>query len=96
MMPKIDSEQSIAFHPEYDIKQCLDDQGLNQRELADRLHTAEKKISELVNGNVLLDGKLINGLALVLGTSTVLWHNLNEKHLTTKCQVEREQRLERK
>lgn len=96
MMLKISSEQSIAFHPGYYIKQYLDDQGLNRRELADRLHTTEKKISELINGNVLLDGKLINGLALALGTSTILWHNLNEKYLTTKCQVEREQRLERK
>lgn len=94
-MLKISSEQSIAFHPGYYIKQYLDDQGMNQRELADRLNTTEKKISELVNGNILLDDKLIDGLSLALGTSTTLWHNLNEKYSTTKRQVEREQQLER-
>ncbi|WP_143462972.1 hypothetical protein [Levilactobacillus enshiensis] len=67
---------------------------MNQRELADRLNTTEKKISELVNGNILLDDELIDGLSLALGTSTTLWKNLNEKYLTTKRQVEQEQQLE--
>ncbi|AYM02272.1 hypothetical protein D8911_04415 [Levilactobacillus brevis] len=94
-MLKISSEQSIAFHPGYYIQQYLDDQGMNQRELADRLHTTEKKIGELVNGNILLDDKLIDGLALELGTSTTLWHNLNEKYLATRQQVEWKRQLER-
>jgi len=93
-MLKISSEKSIAFHPGYYIKQYLADQNMNQRELADRLNTTEKKISELVNGNILLDDELIDGLSLALGTSTALWKNLNEKYLTTKRQVEREQQLE--
>jgi len=93
-MLKVSSEKSIAFHPGYYVKQYLVDQNMNQRELADRLNTTEKKISELVNGHILLDDKLIAGLSLALGTSTTLWKNLNEKYLTTKRQVEQEQQLE--
>jgi len=93
-MLKISSEKSIAFHPGYYIKQYLADQGMNQRELADRLNTTEKKVSELVNGHILLDDELIEGLSLALGTSTNLWQNLNEKYLVTKRQVEQELQLE--
>lgn len=92
-MLKISSEKSIAFHPGYYVKQYLADQGMNQRELADRLNTTEKTVSELVNGHLLLDDRLIEGLALALGTSTTLWRNLNEKYLSTKRQIEQDQQL---
>jgi len=93
-MLKISNDNLIAFHPGYYIKQYLDDQSMNQRELADRLNTNEKRVSELVNGKIELDSNLIESLALVLGTSETLWKNLNDKYLETKAQIEKQNRLE--
>lgn len=93
-MRKISNENLIAFHPGYYIKKYLDDQNMNQRELADRLNTNEKTVSQLINGKIDLDNRLITGLALVLGTSESVWKNLNDKYLATKNQIEEQNQLE--
>ncbi len=93
-MLKVSNENLIAFHPGYYIKKYLDDQNMNQRELADRLNTNEKTVSQLINGKIDLDGKLIAGLALVLGTSESVWKNLNDKYFEIKSQIEKQNQLE--
>lgn len=72
----------VAFHPGYYVKQYLSSQGIKQSELADRLGTSEKTISNLVNGKIeKLSPELIRGLALSFGTSEILWKNLDERYL---------------
>ncbi|MFC6176232.1 helix-turn-helix domain-containing protein [Companilactobacillus huachuanensis] len=93
-MLKISNENLVAFHPGYYVRRYLEDQNMNQRELADRLNTNEKTVSQLINGKIELDSELIEGLALVLGTSESLWKNLNDKYLETKGQIEKQNRLD--
>ncbi|WP_125567525.1 addiction module antidote protein, HigA family [Companilactobacillus insicii] len=93
-MLKISNDNLIAFHPGYYVKRYLDDQDMKQSELADRLNTNEKRASELVNGKIELDDNLIEGLALVFGTSESMWKNLNDKYLKIKEQINRQNQLE--
>jgi len=93
-MFKISSEKLIAFHPGYYVKQYLADQGMSQGELTGQLNISEEKVSELVNGLILLDDELVERLSLALGTSTKLWQNLNDKYLSAKRQVDQEPPIE--
>ncbi|MEE6683600.1 helix-turn-helix domain-containing protein [Limosilactobacillus reuteri] len=92
-MNKISSESSIAFHPGYYVKRYLDFQYMKQSELAERLNTSEKTVSQLVNGKIDLNNDLIEGLATVFGTSKDLWQNLNNQYLEDKRQVELEKQF---
>lgn len=76
------NENLIAFHPGYYVKEYLTDQGMKQSELAERLNTSEKNISNLVNGKIDIDDALAEDLAVALGTSSTLWKNLNDRYLT--------------
>lgn len=85
----------VAFHPGYYVKQYLSSQGMKQSELADRLGTSEKTISNLVNGKIeKLSPELIRGLALSFGTSEILWKNLNERYLAKLDLIRKSQQLE--
>ncbi|MFD1472250.1 helix-turn-helix transcriptional regulator [Companilactobacillus mishanensis] len=93
-MLKISNDSLLAIHPGYYIKEYLEEENMNQRELADRMNTNEKQISLLLNGRIELDNQLIEKLSLALGTSNSLWKNLNDKFLKTKEEIEKDSRLE--
>lgn len=81
------NENLIAFHPGYYVKEYLNYQGIKQSKLAERLNISEKTVSCLVNGQMNVDNDLAEGLALVLGTSPIIWKNLNNKYLETKDKI---------
>jgi len=60
---------------------------MKQSELAERLNISEKTVSYLVNGQMNVDNDMADKLALVLGTSPILWKNLNNKYLETKDKI---------
>ncbi|GBG94011.1 toxin/antitoxin system, Antitoxin component [Ligilactobacillus salitolerans] len=93
-MNKTSYDNLAAFHPGYYIKEYLADQGMNQKELADRLNTNEKTVSQLVNGKINLNAELEIGLSLALGTSQQLWHDLNQRYLKVKAEIEFQTRLD--
>ncbi|WP_054725279.1 HigA family addiction module antitoxin [Paucilactobacillus hokkaidonensis] len=88
------NENLIAFHPGYYVKEYLNYQGMKQSELAERLNISEKTVSYLVNGQMNVDNDMADKLALVLGTSPILWKNLNNKYLETKDKIDKEKQLE--
>lgn len=94
-MNKEYNENLIAFHPGYYIKKYLSNQGMKQSELAERLNTSEKNISNLVNGKIGMDDKMAESLALVLGTSSTLWKNLNSKYLQAKDKINKDRQLKK-
>lgn len=94
-MNKVKNETTVAFHPGYYVKEYLSETGMNQHELAKRLNTTEKTVSELVNGKIDLNNNLINGLSLVLGTSKSLWENLDKAYQRDKLKI-REQNMLKK
>lgn len=93
-MNKIEYEELIAFHPGYYIKDYIDEQGITQEELAKRLQTTPKYVSDLVNGRINLTEEMVLRLSIVFGTSTKMWLNLNQKYIEKKLEIERRKRID--
>lgn len=93
-MNKIEYEELIAFHPGYYIKDYIEDQGITQEELAKRLQTTPKYVSELVNGKISLTDEMVLKLSIVFGTSTTMWLNLNQKYIEKKLEIEKRKQLD--
>jgi HTH-type transcriptional regulator/antitoxin HigA len=93
-MNKIEYNDIIAFHPGSYIKELLDDVPMNQAELAKRLGTTEKTVSELINGIAEMTDVMARNLSIVFGTTIDLWLNLNEKYQKKKLEIEQLRREE--
>lgn len=94
-MNKMEYEELIAFHPGYYIKDYIDEQGITQEELAKRLQTTPKYVSDLVNGRINLTDEMVLKLSIVFGTSTAMWLNLNQKYIEKKLEIERRIQLDK-
>lgn len=93
-MSKIEYKELIAFHPGYYVKDYIEDQGITQEELAKRLQTSSKNISDLVNGRVNLTDEMVLKLSVVFGTSTAMWLNLNKKYIEKKLEIQKRIQLD--
>lgn len=91
----IEYKELIAFHPGYYVKDLIDDQGITQEELAKRLQTTPKTVSDLVNGRINLTDEMVLKLSIVFGTSTSMWLNLNQKFIKKKLEIEEKKQLDR-
>ena len=91
---KLEYQELIAFHPGYYVKDYIDEQGITQEELAKRLQTTPKYISDLVNGRINLTDEMVLKLSIVFGTSTKLWLNLNQKFIEKKLEIEKRIRID--
>ena len=94
-MNKIEYEELIAFHPGYYVKDYIEDQGITQEELAKRLQTTPKYVSDLVNGRINLTDEMVLKLSIVFGTSTMMWLNLNQKYIEKKLEIEKRIQLDK-
>lgn len=90
----IEYKDLIAFHPGYYVKELIDDQGITQEELAKRLQTTPKTVSDLVNGKINLTDEMVLKLSIVFGTSTGLWLNLNRKFIEKKLEIKERQQMD--
>lgn len=93
-MNKFEYEELIAFHPGYYVKEYIEDQGITQGELAKRLLTTPKYVSDLVNGKINLTDEMVLKLSIVFGTSTTMWLNLNQKYIEKKLEIEKRIQLD--
>lgn len=93
-MNKIEYKELIAFHPGYYVKDYIDDQSITQEELAKRLQTTPKYVSDLVNGRINLTDEMVLKLSIVFGTSTTMWLNLNQRYIDKKLEIEKRIRLD--
>lgn len=93
-MNKIEYQELIAFHPGYYVKDYIDAQGITQEELAKRLQTTPKYVSDLVNGRINLTEEMVLRLSIVFGTSTKMWLNLNQKYIEKKLEIEKRRRID--
>lgn len=87
-MSKIEYQELIAFHPGYYVKDYIDEQGITQEELAKRLQTTPKYVSDLVNGRINLTEEMVLKLSIVFGTSTTMWLNLNRTYIEKKLEID--------
>ncbi len=93
-MNKVEYQELIAFHPGYYIKDYIEEQGITQEELAKRLQTTPKYVSDLVNGKINLTDEMALRLSIVFGTSVKLWLNLNQKYIEKKLEIEKRKRID--
>jgi len=91
----IEYKELAAFHPGYYVKDLIDDQGITQEELAKRLQTTPKTVSDLVNGRINLTDEMVLKLSIVFETSTSMWLNLNQKFVEKKLEIEEKKHLDR-
>jgi len=88
-MNKLVYEELIAFHPGYYVKDLLEEEGMTQEELAKRLQTSGKNISDLLHGKINLTDEMALRLSIVFGTSVSMWLNLNQNYSEKKLEIER-------
>lgn len=62
------------------LEEWLDERGMSQRELADRMGMSEKFISQLINGKASLTPDTAQGLELVSGVSAGTWLRIEGEH----------------
>lgn len=93
-MSKIEYKELIVFHPGYYIKEYIEELGITQEELAKRLQTTPKYVSDLVNGRINLTDEMVLKLSVVFGTSTTLWLNLNQRYIEKKLEIEKRIQLD--
>lgn len=86
---------TIAFHPGYYVKEMMEEMNINQKELAQRLDTTTKTVSELVNGNINLSEEMVLKLSSMFGTSIELWLNLDNTYKQKKLEKEKLEKQER-
>jgi HTH-type transcriptional regulator/antitoxin HigA len=94
-MSKVEYEEIIAFHPGYYIREILDEAMMSQDELAKRLATSAKNVSEIINAKAELTDDMSYRLSMVFGTSIELWIGLTRTWQLKKMNILRRQREER-
>lgn len=93
-MNKIEYQHLMAFHPGYYVKEYLEELEITQEELAKRLQTTPKYVSDLVNGRINLTEEMVLKLSAVFGTSVTMWLNLNQKYIEKRIEIERQQKTD--
>lgn len=88
-MNKMIYKELIAFHPGYYVKNMLDEEGMTQEELAKRLQTSGKNVSDLLHGKINLTDEMALRLSVVFDTSVTMWLNLNHAYTEKKLEIER-------
>lgn len=69
-----------AFHPGYYISEIAEELGITQAELALRLGTSAKTVSQLINGQTRVTYKMSLKLSAITGTSVSLWTGLQAEY----------------
>lgn len=70
----------IAFHPGYYISDIIEEMNINHAEFATRLGTTTKTVSLLLNGQANITNDLAKKLAVMMGTSSEVWLNLQSTY----------------
>lgn len=98
MSDYIEYNDKIAFHPEYYIKEIVENSGLTQEVFAKRLDTTPKNLSLLIRGEQSLSIDIAMKLSRMIGTSANYWLNLQNAYnaLIAECKSEEELVRERK
>ena len=88
-MSKAEYKELVAFHPGYYLKEVIEDMGITQDEFAKRMETSGKNLSDLLNGKSKLSNEIALKLAIMLGTSTDVWLNLQKTYNEKVMEIER-------
>ncbi|RAK50458.1 addiction module antidote protein, HigA family [Macrococcoides bohemicum] len=89
----LEYNDQMAFHPGVYIQDSLDDLDMTQRELATRLDTSAKNVSEIVNGLKSVNPKMALNLSKVFKVDSQTWLNLQAKYDALKMEIEQNEHI---
>ncbi|NQX44435.1 HigA family addiction module antidote protein [Paenibacillus tritici] len=81
-------QPSIAIPPGVTIQEIIDDRGMTQKELAERLQVTPKHINKLIKGTASLTYDMALRLESVLGIPSSFWNNLETKYQDTLARMQ--------
>ncbi len=84
---------AMAVHPGEILKEALEEHGMTQRELAEKIGRPPQLISGIINGHKGITAETALDLADALGSSPELWLNLDSYY---RLNLARQHRQERK
>lgn len=70
----------ISIPPGETIKEIMDEMNMSQSELAIRLGTSQKHLSQVLNGKAEISRDLANKLEFVLGIESIFWLKLEDEY----------------
>ena len=88
------SRTFIAVPPGATIKEQIQDRGMTQKELAERLGVSEKHMSKLINGEVQLTMDIAYRLEMVLGIPASFWCNLEARYREVLQKIKEENAMD--
>lgn len=73
-------DNEMIFHPGYLIKNIMDEEGKNIKEMVQLLGLTEKEITALINAEINITDDMIDRIVKNYGTSKELWKNFQNKY----------------
>ncbi|MGW7932583.1 HigA family addiction module antitoxin [Staphylococcus xylosus] len=90
----LEHNDQVVFHPGVYIKDSLEESDMTQRELAARLDTSTKTMSELVRGIKSVTPKMSINLSKVFNVDSQTWLNIQAKYDTLKLEIEKSDEMD--
>ena len=73
-------DNEMIFHPGYLIKNIMDEEGKDIKEMVQLLGLKEKEITALINAEINITDDMIDRIVKNYGTSKELWRNFQNKY----------------
>ena len=80
----------IAVHPWETLEEFLDSEGITQKELAKRIWTSEKHVSQIINWLVSISPDISLRLEQVFSPMADFWNKLQIRFDETKARINKE------
>lgn len=77
----------VAIPPGETLQEVLDDLGMSQKELAERMGITPKHINKIIKGTAAISYDISIKLENVLGINASFWNNLEMKYQETKARI---------
>jgi len=78
------------------LQEILEERGITQTELAERIGSPKKIIHEIINGIAAITPEIALQLELVLSTPASFWHNRDRQYREFLARQEEQERLQKK
>lgn len=83
-------KRKVAIHPAVCIQEYMNEIGITNEELAEKLGVELELVNKLLNYEINIDKELANKLAKLIDTSVSFWINLQNEYNKLKREVENE------
>ncbi len=92
-MTDLEAKKLLLSCPGDTIQEILDEKGMSQRELADRLGRSIPEVNELIKGKAPITKDTAIRLERVLGISASFWLNLEQRYQEEILEIQKMESL---